>query len=139
MRRVLAVVLWLVALAIVVAAVASRFVDRYQRDGTLQLSILSAPVRVFRDGQGIPYLHAQSLDDAIRAQGWVTAQDRGFQLEFERYLSSGRLTELVGESALKADIEVRLAGTARNGRRHAALLAPADRRFYELYLEGVNA
>ena len=139
MRRVLVVVLWLLALAIVVAAVASRFVDRYQRDGTLQLSILSAPVRVFRDGQGIPYIHAQSLDDAIRAQGWVTAQDRGFQLEFERYLSSGRLTELVGESALKTDIEVRLAGTARNGRRHAALLAPADRRFYELYLEGVNA
>jgi penicillin amidase len=139
MRQILVGGLWLVALAIVGAAVATRFVDRYQSAGTLQLAVLSAPVRVIRDDQGIPYIYAESLDDAIRAQGWVTAQDRGFQLEFERYLSSGRLTELVGESALKTDIELRLAGTSRHGRRQAEMLAPADRRFFELYLEGVNA
>lgn len=139
MRKILVVGLWLVALVIVGAAVYTRFVDRYQRDGTLQLAILSAPVRVIRDEKGIPYIYAKSLNDALRAEGWVTAQDRGFQVEFERYLSSGRLTELVGESALKADIEVRLAGTARHGRRQAAMLAPADRRFFELYLEGFNA
>ncbi len=139
MRRVVLGVFWLLALSMVAIAVSTRFVDRYQRDGSLKLSILTAPVRVIRDEQGIAYLHAESLDDAIRAQGWVTAQDRGFQLEFERYLSSGRLTELVGESALEADIDVRLAGTVRHGRRQAAMLAPADRRFYELYLEGVNA
>ena len=131
--------LWVLALAILAGVLWTRLVDRYQREGSLPLAILSAPVRVVRDGQGIPYIHAQSLDDAIRAQGWVTAQDRGFQLEFERYLSSGRLAELVGESALKSDIELRLAGIARHGRRQAAMLAPDDRRFYELYLEGVNA
>jgi len=139
MRRIFVGVLWLVALAIVGLVLYTRVVDRYQRDGTVRLAGLSAPVRVIRDEQGIPYLHAESLDDVIRAQGWVTAQDRGFQLEFERYLSSGRLAELVGESALAADIELRLVGTARHGRRQAAMLAPADRRFYELYLEGVNA
>jgi penicillin amidase len=139
MRKLLVGGLWLVALAIMAAAVATRFVDRYQSDGTLRLPILSAAVRVIRDDQGIPYIYAGSLDDALRAQGWITAQDRGFQLEFERYLSSGRLTELVGESALQTDIELRLAGTARHGRRQALLLAPADRRFFELYLEGVNA
>ncbi len=112
MRKILPGVFWLLALSMVAIAVATRFIDRYQGDGALQLSILKAPVRVTRDEQGIAYIHAESLDDAIRAQGWVTAQDRGFQLEFERYLSSGR---------------------------QAAMLAPADRRFYELYLEGVNA
>ncbi|MEQ1801177.1 MAG: penicillin acylase family protein [Gammaproteobacteria bacterium] len=139
MQRLLIGGLWLVALAIVATVVYTRVVDRYQRDGTLQLAILSAPVRVVRDEQGIPYIHAASIEDAIRAQGWVTAQDRGFQLEFERYLSSGRLAELVGESALQADIELRLAGIARHGRRQAEILAPADRHFYELYLEGINA
>lgn len=139
MRKLLLAGLWLVALAIVGTVLWTRIVDRYQRDGTLQVDILSAPVRVVRDDQGVPYIYAASLDDAIRAQGWVTAQDRGFQLEFERYLSSGRLAELVGESALEADIELRLAGTRRHGERQAAMLAPADRRFYELYLEGVNA
>ncbi|MDH4021748.1 MAG: penicillin acylase family protein, partial [Gammaproteobacteria bacterium] len=139
MRKILPGVFWLLALSIVALAVSTRFVDRYQRDGSLPLSILKAPVRVIRDDQGIAYIHAETLDDALRAQGWVTAQDRGFQLEFERYLSSGRLAELVGESALDADIELRLAGTVRHGRRQAAMLAPADRHFYELYLEGVNA
>lgn len=139
MRKLLMGFFWFAALAIVAIALYTRVVDRYQRDGTLQLAILDAPVRVLRDDQGIPYIHAETLDDALRAQGWVTAQDRGFQIEFERYLSSGRLTELVGESALAADIEVRLAGTTRHGKRQAAMLAPADRRFYELYLEGLNA
>lgn len=139
MRRVLVGIFWLTALAMVATVLYTRVIDRYQREGHLQLAILSAPARVVRDEQGIPYIFAESLDDAIRVQGWVTAQDRGFQLEFERYLSSGRLAELVGESALKADIELRLAGTARHGRRQAEMLAPADRRFYELYLEGVNA
>ncbi len=139
MRRIIVGSLWLLALAIVGLVLYTRLVDRYQMDGTLELAILTAPVRIVRDEQGIPYIHAATLDDALRAQGWVTAQDRGFQLEFERYLSSGRVTELVGESALQTDIELRLAGTARHGRRHAALLAPADRHFYAVYLEGVNA
>lgn len=139
MRKTVVGGLWLFAIALVALVLYTQVIDRYQRDGTLQLAILSAPVRIVRDDQGIPYIFAESLDDAIRAQGWVTAQDRGFQLEFERYLSSGRLAELVGESALKADIELRLAGTRRHGERQAAMLAPADRRFYELYLEGLNA
>ena len=138
LRKTVLVLLWLFALSVVGVAVFTRYADRYQASGTLQLSILSAPVRVVRDEQGIPYIHAESLDDAIRAQGWVTAQDRLLQIDFERYLAAGRLSELIGESALEADIAVRLAGTARHGRRHAELLGAADRRFYELYLEGLN-
>jgi penicillin amidase len=138
-RKTILVLLWLFALSLVGVAILTQVVDRYQASGTLQLPILSAPVRVIRDEQGIPYIHAESLDDAIRAQGWVTAQDRLLQIDFERYLAAGRLSELIGESALEADIAVRLAGTARHGRRHAELLGAADRRFYELYLQGLNA
>ena len=138
-RKTVVVLLWLFALSVAGMAVFTQIADRYQASGTLQLPILSAPVRVIRDEQGIPYIHAESLDDAIRAQGWVTAQDRLLQIDFERYLAAGRLSELIGESALEADIAVRLAGTARHGRRHAELLGAADRRFYELYLEGLNA
>lgn len=139
MRRILLGLLVMVVLAITAAAVYLGRVDRHQAEGTLRLSILEGPVRVVRDEQGIPYIYAASLEDAVRAQGFVTAQDRLFQIDFERYLSSGRLAELVGESALEADIQVRLAGLARHGARHATLLGPADRRFYELYLEGLNA
>jgi penicillin amidase len=139
LRKVLLVVLWLLALSVAGLAVFTQLADRYQDEGVLRLSVLSAPVRVVRDEQGIPYIYAESLDDAIRAQGWVTAQDRLLQLDFERYLAAGRLSELIGESALESDIALRLAGTARHGRRHAELLGAADRRFYGLYLEGLNA
>lgn len=103
LRKTVLVLLWLFALSVVGVAVFTRYADRYQASGTLQLSILSAPVRVVRDEQGIPYIHAESLDDAIRAQGWVTAQDRLLQIDFERYLAAGRLSELIGESALEAE------------------------------------
>ena len=113
--------------------------DQFQRNGTLQLSVLDAPVRVVRDELGIPYIYAQSLDDVFRAQGFVTAQDRLFQIEFTRYLSHGRLAELIGESGLGLDIPLRVAGIPRHAERHAALLRGEEKRRRELYLEGLNA
>jgi penicillin amidase len=113
--------------------------DQYQRDGTMTLAALEAPVRVLRDEQGIPYIYAQSLGDVFRAQGFVTAQDRLFQIEFTRYLAHGRLAELIGEAGLRSDIPLRVAGIPRHARRHAALLRGEERRRRELYLEGLNA
>ena len=99
--------------------------DQYQQDGTMTLSVLTAPVRVVRDEQGVPYIYAQSLDDMFRAQGFVTAQDRLFQMEVTRYLSHGRLAELIGEPGLKSDIPLRVAGVPRA--RAAPRGAPAGR------------
>jgi penicillin amidase len=113
--------------------------DQYQHDGTMKLAVLDAPVRVVRDEQGIPYIYAQSLDDAFRAQGFVTAQDRLFQIEFTRYLSHGRLAELIGEAGLGLDIPLRVAGVPRHAERHAALLRGEEKRRRELYLAGMNA
>ncbi len=113
--------------------------DQYQQDGTLTLPALKAPVRVVRDEQGVPYIYAESLDDAFRAQGFVTAQDRLFQIEFSRYLAHGRLAELIGEAGLGLDIPLRVAGIPRHARRHAALLQGEEKRRRELYLEGLNA
>jgi len=113
--------------------------DQYQKDGMLQLSVLEAPVRVVRDEQGVPYIFAQSLDDVFRAQGFVTAQDRLFQLELNRYLAHGRLAELIGEPGLGMDVRVRVAGVPRHAKQHAALLQGEERRRRELYLEGMNA
>ncbi len=112
--------------------------DQYQRDGTIKLAILDAPVRVIRDEQGIPYIFAQSLDDAFRAQGFVTAQDRLLQIELTRYLAHGRLSELIGEAGLDIDIQLRVAGIPRHAAKHAALLAGEEKRRRELYLQGMN-
>lgn len=113
--------------------------DDYQRRGSVRVAGLNSPVDVIRDEQGVPYILATTFDDAIRVQGWVTAQDRLLQLEIERRLANGQLAEIFGEGALDSDIQVRVAGIAGYGRRHAAVLGDEDRRFYQLYLDGLNA
>ena len=58
---------------------------------------LTGKVTVFRDEKGMAYLYAQTLDDALLAQGFITAQDRLFQMELTRLFSSGRLSEMAGK------------------------------------------
>jgi len=108
-------------------------------DGELALPGLSAPVRVHRDEHGIPYIFAANTPDLIRAQGFVVAQGRLFQIEGYRAIATGRLAESVGEAGLAADRQIRLLGLRRNAERHAKLLSPESRDFLTWYLEGMNA
>lgn len=107
--------------------------------GRLPLPGLSAPVTVQRDAHGIPYVTATNMADLIRAQGFVTAQNRLFQMEFYRLSTQGRLAEVLGEAGLANDREMRTVGIRRNAMRHAARLSPRARRFIGWYVEGVNA
>jgi penicillin amidase len=109
-----------------------------QIDGSLTLRGLSAPVEVLRDPQGVPHLFASTLDDLARAAGYVHAQDRLFQMEILRRLGSGRLAELLGESAVTLDRTVRLYGL---GLAASIELDRADtevRSLLTAYAEGVN-
>lgn len=108
-------------------------------DGELALAGLTAPVRVLRDEHGIPYVFAQNTPDLIRAQGFVTGQDRLFQLEGLRAIATGRLAESVGESGLASDRQIRLLRIGRNGERYAKLLSAEARDFLLWYIEGLNA
>ena len=108
-------------------------------DGELALPGLTAKVRVLRDEHGIPYIFAANTPDLIRAQGFVTAQDRLFQLEGARAIATGRLAEAVGEGGLASDRQIRLLGLRRNAERHAKLLSPEARDFLIWYAEGMNA
>lgn len=134
----------LVLVVVIVAAVGGglawlRWGNGYKADGELQMAGLSAPVRVLRDAHGIPYIFAQTTPDLIRAQGFVTAQHRLFQLEAYRALIYGRVAEVVGEAGLASDKEMRTLGLVRNAQRHAKLLSPEARDFLTWYAEGLNA
>ncbi|MBT5891133.1 MAG: penicillin acylase family protein [Chromatiales bacterium] len=113
-------------------------VNNHQTDGDLKLPGLLEPVRVVRDGLGIPYVYANSLDDAYRTQGFLIAQDRLFQMEVVRHLSQGRLAELLGRPGLQSDIQMRVVGIPQMGQRHAGLLSPEARNVMELYAAGIN-
>src|SRR5215207_1377107 len=108
-------------------------------DGQLSIPGLAAPVRVVRDEHAMPYLHAQSLEDGLVAQGFVMAQDRMFQLELIRHLASGRLSELAGPGSLNQDKLFRAVGMRRIAVSVVDRLKPGPRRTFEAFSRGVDA
>ena len=115
------------------------FLNRFQKEGTLHLSGLKDPVTVLRDDKGMAYIYANNIEDAFMAQGFVTAQDRLFQMELTRLFATGRISELAGEKGKAVDIRMRTLGLYRNAKKHAKILNKETRLFFQKYLEGVNA
>jgi penicillin amidase len=110
-----------------------------QLDGTLSLAGLSAPVSVQRDGHGVPSIRAASVDDVVMAQGFVTAQDRLWQMETLRRHAAGTLAELLGSTALQHDRTQRTLQLNAAAERALAVLPPDQLHYLELYAKGVNA
>ena len=131
-----------VVLALVAALVAGVVVARRplpQVEGTLQLDGLSGKVEVLRDAAGIPQVYADNADDLFRAQGFVQAQDRFFEMDFRRHVTAGRLSELLGKSTVETDMYIRTMGWRRVAAREYDLLAPSTRAYLDAYSDGVNA
>ncbi|MFN9542141.1 MAG: penicillin acylase family protein, partial [Alphaproteobacteria bacterium] len=63
-----------------------------QLSGTVEVEGPGAPVKIVRDRDGVPHLLAQSRDDALVGLGYVHAQDRHWQMEFQRRTVQGRLS-----------------------------------------------
>jgi penicillin G amidase len=110
-----------------------------QTDGEIELPGLVGEVEVLRDAHGIPQLYADTDDDLLRAQGYVHAQERFFEMDVRRHVTAGRLAELFGETALETDKYVRTMGWRRVAEQELRLLAPDTRRALDAYAEGVNA
>ena len=79
-------------------------------DGDVALPGLRGRVEVLRDGYGVPQLYADTPEDLFFAQGYVHAQDRFWEMDFRRHVTSGRLSELFGESQLGTDLFLRTLG-----------------------------
>lgn len=108
-------------------------------DGEAQLKGLAAPVEVVRDAEGVPHIFAKSERDAWFAIGYAHAQDRLWQMEFQRRVAEGRLSEFLGELAYDTDRLMRTVGMARTAEAIVAKLDPETRGALEAYSAGVNA
>ncbi len=106
--------------------------------GEVTLEGLDGPVTVVRDARGIPHVTADTPRDLFRAQGYVTASDRFFQMDLRRHVGSGRLAELVGDAGLPSDRVVRTLGWRRVAEESLPKLAPTTRQYLGAYAEGVN-
>lgn len=100
---------------------------------------LEWPVEVIRDRWGVPHILAETPHDLFFAQGFVTAQDRFWQLELNRRVAAGRLSELVGARALTTDRFLRRLGLSAVAAEEEAGLDPEERAVLQAYADGVNA
>ena len=115
------------------------YLNDYQQDGELALPGLQKSVTVKRDEKGMAYIYAENIHDAIMAQGFVTAQDRLFQMQLTRLFAQGRICELAGEKARDLDVRMRTIGLHRIAKKQAALLNRQTLDYFQWYVDGVNA
>eukprot|EP00388_Colpodella_angusta_P006881 GDKJ01019930.1.p1 GENE.GDKJ01019930.1~~GDKJ01019930.1.p1 ORF type:complete len:814 (+),score=94.79 GDKJ01019930.1:6779-9220(+) len=110
-------------------------------EGSLQLAGLQDEVTIEYDELGIPHIFANNDHDLYLAQGYVTAKDRLWQMEFQTHYAAGRLTEIVGEKALESDKYNRRMGAVYGAEKSLAGMMedPQSKVALEAYSEGVNA
>ena len=109
-----------------------------QLDGAVQVPGLSAPVTVRRDAHGVPHIDAATQDDLFVAQGYITAQDRLWQMDMLRRNAQGDLAAVLGPSLLKHDEQQRAIEIGNSARRIYSNLPAADRTRLDDYARGVN-
>ena len=107
--------------------------------GSVQLRGLQGTVKVFRDRYGIPHMKAESELDAFFAQGFVTAQDRLWHMEYDRRRGSGRWAEAVGESAVDQDKMMRRFRLEASAKADYQVMDPHTKDVFDAYAAGVNA
>lgn len=113
--------------------------NNFQVEGEVQLSILEKPVTIYRDDKGMAYVKAENFTDLIKTQGYVTAQDRLFQMHLTRFFAESRLSEFFGEKAKATDIKMRTLGFARLAKEHIKVLNKETLAFLQAYTDGINA
>src|SRR5437016_3929504 len=109
-----------------------------QLDGSIRLAGLSAPIEVLRDAQGVPHIRAQNMQDLLFAQGYVTAQDRLWQMDITRRYAGGELAEVLGPGLVAHDRQQRLLSLQQVAQRSARQITSEQRRLFQAYVLGIN-
>jgi penicillin G amidase len=110
-----------------------------QLDGSVTVPGISSKIRVVRDGQGVPTIEAATLEDLFFAQGYVTAQDRLWQMDMMRRAAAGELSEVIGEATVKMDREERILGLRLAAEDAEKNISARERVYFDAYARGVNA
>ncbi|MBK7930137.1 MAG: penicillin acylase family protein [Bryobacterales bacterium] len=102
------------------------------------LTGVRAPVTITRDAEHVAHIRAANVEDALFAQGYLTAQERLFQMDYMRRQAAGELAAIFGSRALTSDTEMRRLRMRRAAAMHAANLNPIERQALAAYARGVN-
>ncbi len=107
-------------------------------NGTVSIPQLNEEVTVIRDDRGVAQITATTLEDLFFVQGYVTAQDRLFQMDMTRRLAGGRLSEVVGRQALNSDRFFRTYGMHRTTAELVSMFNEETVKIVDAYVNGIN-
>ncbi|MEA3273989.1 MAG: penicillin acylase family protein [Pseudomonadota bacterium] len=136
---------WLVAVAALLLLGAAgpflwwRYATLPALSGSLHLAGLTDHVVVEREPSGVVHIRARNDRDLFFAQGVVHAQDRLWQMEFQRRIGAGRLAEVLGSDAVGKDRYLRTWGFYRAAEAAYEHISPEARAVVDAYAEGINA
>jgi penicillin amidase len=138
LRRIL---LGLLALALAAGAGLAVFAASTfpKQRGELRVQGLAGPVTIETDAHGIPTVKAGSFEDALFGQGYVHARDRLWQMEWQRRVGAGRLSEILGARGLPADRFLRTVGFRRAAEAALSSLSARTRAALDAYARGASA
>jgi penicillin G amidase len=110
-----------------------------QVSGTAIVVGAEKPVEIIRDSNGIPHIYAQSDHDGWYGLGFAHAQDRLWQMDFNRRIGAGRLSEILGEKGLKTDKFLRTLSVYHYAKQNYENESPETQAMLKAYAAGVNA
>jgi penicillin amidase len=142
MRRVLLKAAAAVLLLVAVVALGGYLYLRRslpQIDGTITVGGVSGPVDIIRDADAVPHIFAANKADGLFGLGYVHAQDRLWQMELQRRIGYGRLSEVLGAAALPQDRFLRTVGFGRAAKTAWASTPEWAKQQVNAYVAGVNA
>ena len=139
MKKRLLVILGILFLIVIAGVLWIKNANNFQREGTLQISGNEQAIKIVRDEHGIAYVIAKNKADVYRGQGFVTAQDRLFPIEFYRAIIKGEAAAILGTSMLTSDIDMRVLNIYDNAERHFQYLDAETKEVLQWYCDGFNA
>ena len=138
MKKLLLIILSILLLVSIIGYFWIININNFKRDGKFEITINDNPIKIIRDENGIAYVLAENKADVIRGQGFVTAQDRLFQIEFYRAIIRGEAASLVGSSMLQSDIKMRVLNISGNANKNFEYLDEETKEMLTWYCEGFN-
>ena len=104
----------------------------------IQISGLQKPVQVYRDAQGVPHIIAQNEHDLYTVVGYLSAQDRLWQMDLLRRVTQGRLSEIFGEKFIDTDVLLRKLRMPATSEKLYATLEDSIKNPLKYFAAGVN-
>lgn len=108
-------------------------------DGVVQVKGLESEVRILRNADGVAHIEASNDTDVYFSMGYLHAQDRLWQLELQRRISQGRLSEIFGQSMIRQDSWIRTLGVYQAATDTVPYLSKDALASLESYAAGINA